>query len=188
MTTRLYPATVTVPANTAIAAPFSVAIPLEDGNLVSIRLVIPDGHAGLTGIRFMRAGTQVVPYSETVTWIISNDDKIEIAYGGDITLTGLTAVAYNTDIFDHAFYVLCRVDDKPPRPAVTVDAATASVAVLPPDTSASDLIDLGGAGGAGDGGQDGAVGDQLPPEVPADAGDGTADRPPVVVHPPVTVP
>jgi hypothetical protein len=187
VTTRLYPATVTVPANTAIAAPFTQAIPLEDGKLVSIRLVIPDGHAGLTGIRFTRAGTQIVPYSQTVSWIISNDDKIEIPYDGDMSVTGMVAVAYNTDIFSHSFYVLCRVDDPPPPPAVSVDAATASTVPAPPDADVGGLADLGGAqGDAGDGG-DGAEEDQLPPDVPPDAGDVTPGKPPVIVHHPVTV-
>lgn len=188
MVSRLYPAVVTVPAGTAIAAPFSQAMPMEDGKLVSIRLVIPDGHAGLTGIRFTRAGTQIIPYSETISWIISNDDKIEIAYDGDMSITGLVAVAYNTDIFDHTFYVLARVDDPPPRPAVSVDAATASTAPTPPDTGAADLVDLGDTGGSSGDGGGGAPDDQLPPDVPADAGDGQGDNPPVIVHHPVQVP
>jgi hypothetical protein len=187
MTTRLYPATVTVPAGTAIAAPFSQAVPLEDGKLVSIRLVIPDGHAGLTGIRFTRAGTQVIPYSQTVSWIISNDDKIEIEYDGDMSATGVVAVAYNTDIFDHAFYLLCRVDDPPPRPAVSVDAATASTVATAPDAGVADLADLGAAqGGPGDG-TDAAPDDQLPPDVPADAGPAPPPPKPILVHHPVTV-
>ena len=102
MSNRLYTTNFTVPALTAIAAPFSQAVPLDDVQLDSVRIIIPPGHIALTGLAIFWSGTQIVPYGAG-TWISGDDEIIDYPFDGEITEFGLSCVGYNTDIFPHSF-------------------------------------------------------------------------------------
>ena len=135
---RLYETTFTVAAGTALAAPQLAPVALEDASLVSVRIVIPDGHNGLTGLQVRWAGTQVIPFG-TGTWITANDEVMDIPWDGEITATGLALAGYNTDVFAHSFYLRWLVEDLAPASTVTVVSAQASGPAAVDSTGVADL-------------------------------------------------
>lgn len=104
MAQRVFTRTVTVPAGTAIATPLSVDISFNQSVVETVEIVIPDGHAGFTGIALQQAHQQVIP-EEAGTWLISNDEKIIFAIEDFIDNGNWQAVMYNTDVYDHSFYL-----------------------------------------------------------------------------------
>jgi hypothetical protein len=130
---RYYAFTVTVPANTAIASPVSQTIQVSFGTLDEIELIIPSGHAGLTGIQFQIAGAVVLPWGSVPTagqtpgqWIIGNNLDRTWQIGVEVGAT-LIAKAYNTDTtYQHVFYGRCLVSDLPDQ-----RAQVAGVPILP---------------------------------------------------------
>lgn len=98
------PFTALVVAGTTVAAPttFNPALPI--GTLERIELQIPPGHVGATGIRFTYSGQQIVPWSNTVAWVIG--DNLDLTFPVDFEIgNGLRVVAYNTGNFDHSFFL-----------------------------------------------------------------------------------
>ncbi len=126
----MYPVTFTVPAGTPVAAPVTVPVILEDAKLISLRIIIPDGHNALTGLRVTWAGTQVVPYG-TGTWIIANSEIIDYDWDDEVTANGLALAGYNTDIFDHSFQLRFTVGDLNTRPPVAISSPLAGPQAAP---------------------------------------------------------
>lgn len=122
---RLYETTFTVAAGTALAAPQLAPVALEDASLVSVRIVVPDGHNGFTGLQVRWGGTQIIPYGSG-TWIVANDEIMDVAYEDEITATGLVLAGYNTDVFPHSFYLRWLIQDLAAAPAATVVSAQAA--------------------------------------------------------------
>jgi hypothetical protein len=107
---RLYQATILTPPGTTAALPLTSNLPLEDAELVSVTILIPDGHAGLTGIRILQAGKEIVPWSND-DWLISNDEIVTVPIGNQITAVGLQIQTYNTDAFPHKHWVRALIND-----------------------------------------------------------------------------
>lgn len=133
---RIYYEVVTVPAGTLQASPFSAVIPLEDNQLVSITVVVPDGHCGLTGIRLLQSQQQVFPWANN-SYIVANDERIIYDYKDEIQASGMTAEGFNTDIFDHSFYFRFTITNLPePGAEPSAEAVTPgqAPAVYVPET------------------------------------------------------
>lgn len=128
---RLYLLSAFTPKNTAIVAPVSTPWPMEDAHLDRITVIIPDGHAGLTGIRVLWAGTQIIPFSTNV-YLTGNDRVVPIQFDDYITVTGLVIQTYNTDIFDHTFFLEAIISDLP-LPAIQPSINAQNSAILPFD-------------------------------------------------------
>lgn len=124
----LYQATVTTPAGTTPDLPQQTAFPLVDGTLTAVTILIPDGHAGLTGIRILQADQEIIPWSND-DWLVSNNEVIPISVNAPITAVGLTIETYNLDAFDHKHWVRAQVinigvgssSSNPTVPALPVD-------------------------------------------------------------------
>jgi hypothetical protein len=133
---RVYSLTVAVPAGTAIASPVTVPFPLETNLLADIEILIPSGHAGLTGIRIQRGDVIVLPWGQG-SWLIGSDYVRTFPVDENINANALTVAAYNTDIFPHSFYLRARISDAPAAPAA-----------LPPvqqaDTTLTDTVAIPG--------------------------------------------
>jgi hypothetical protein len=166
---RLYETTFTVAAGTALAAPQLVPVALEDAQLESVRIVIPDGHSGFTGLQVRWGGTQVIPFGSG-TWITANAEVMDIDWAGEITADGLVLAGYNTDVFDHSFYLRWLVSDLAPPSTATVVSAQAGGAAA---ADASGVATLTSAT---------APGDTLP-DIGAEFGD-TGQAVPDLVLPP----
>lgn len=108
--TRYVPQQLTVPAGTASSAPTTLSWNLGAVILGSLEVMIPKGHAGLTGLAVTYSGQQLLPWVNAGGWLIGNDlDRrftMQFEVGRPITLS-----AYNTDIFAHTFYLLAEVTD-----------------------------------------------------------------------------
>lgn len=101
---------VVAPQSTPKAAPLEVLTPWTQGELVGIELVIPDGHAGLTGLRLAVAHAQVIPYT-VGAWISGNDEKIEWDTAAYVQTGAWSVFVYNTDLIDHTFHLRYLVAD-----------------------------------------------------------------------------
>jgi hypothetical protein len=130
---RLYQTSVTTPPGTTPAAPQSTPFPLEDANLETVTILIPDGHAGLTGIRVMMANQEIIPWSNS-DWLVSNNEVITVTVNSQVTITGLVIETYNLDAFSHSHWVRAAITDLNTNPGTL----TASPAVIP----AADLSTL----------------------------------------------
>jgi hypothetical protein len=109
---RIYYQVVTVPAGTSPGAPVNVQVPLEDNQLKSITCIVPDGHCGLTGIQLQQSQQVIFPWSNT-QYVVANNEKIVFDYDDQIQSSGIKAVAYNDDIFDHSFYLRFTITNLP---------------------------------------------------------------------------
>jgi len=107
---RLFDISVAVPAGTPISAPVIQSWPLDEATLKRIEITIPDGHNGLTGIRILWAGQQIIPWSNN-QYLVGSGRTIPVEFNQDITISGLVIEAYNTDVYSHSFYLLATVVD-----------------------------------------------------------------------------
>ncbi len=105
---------VTTPSNTAIAAAISTNWTPGPGVLERLELVIPDGHAGLTGLQLLWGGRQVVPY-EATDFLQGNNDEISVDLGLDVSGKTLVVRTYNLDdTFGHSHYLRGYLVDRQP--------------------------------------------------------------------------
>jgi|SRR5690349_5238491 len=131
---RLYQTTIATPAGTSSDTPLVTNFALEDAELVSVTILIPDGHAGLTGIRVLQAGQEIIPWDND-DWLVSNNEVITIPMSSEITRTGLSIETYNQDIFPHTHWVRALITNLGSTAGTVVD----TVPVIP----SSILSDLG---------------------------------------------
>jgi len=118
----IYTALLTIPPNTPKYSPKEVKIPLEGDFITGITVVIPPGHAGLTGLAIFYGIWQFAPLPPG-EWFIGDNEKIdwverfEIPEGkAEIILRG-----YNEDdTYEHGFIVRLMVE---PREVVKVRQA-----------------------------------------------------------------
>lgn len=96
--------TVVAPASTAKATPLEVVTAFEAGTVVRIEIDVPDGHAGLTGIFLAVAKGRILPRT-LGSFLVANDDHLGWDLFGVPDSGAWSAFVYNTDLFDHSFYV-----------------------------------------------------------------------------------
>lgn len=116
---RIYEGDLTVPAGTPVAAPVSLAVPVDLGTLRRVTLEVPTGHAGLTGWMLLIAGTPVIPYAGN-TWLVADGYTDSWELDQDINQGQVTVKGYNTDIYAHTFYARLLIDRYTPPPAVLI--------------------------------------------------------------------
>lgn len=104
MAQRIEALPVTVPAGTGSTTPITVALPFDEGEILNIEAIIPDGCAGLVGFAFRQSSQRVIPFS-TNAWIIGNNEKISWDTEGYPTGAKWDVIAYNTDIFPHTLQI-----------------------------------------------------------------------------------
>lgn len=68
-----------------------------------LEVMIPRGHAGLTGVRIAYQGVTLLPWGEPPVYIVANDETIGVPVDLEIGAP-LSVVAYNLDVFAHTFY------------------------------------------------------------------------------------
>jgi hypothetical protein len=96
---------VTTPANTAVAAAVTTQTGITNSIVNAIDVLVPAGHAGLTGVSVRWNGVTIVPWSPTTAWVIGDDYEKEFQVGEQIG-GGLVVVTYNTDaVFAHTHYL-----------------------------------------------------------------------------------
>jgi hypothetical protein len=142
---RYYPLTAVVASATPSTTPTTFFIQLETAELVDVKIQVPAGHVGLTGIRILQSSQQIVPWGNS-SWYIADDDREVFEVNEQVNANSITVQAYNTDIYEHAFYMLFHVADLVGAAAASPGQVLASIGglpaiggVLPPAVSASQL-------------------------------------------------
>lgn len=104
---------VTCPPLTAQAAAIETLLIFPPGIVREWEIVIPDGHAGVTGLALAQAHQIVIP-ARGANWIVSNDEKINWPYRDVLNNGAWSAFAYNTDpINPHSWYLRALVAENP---------------------------------------------------------------------------
>jgi len=95
---------VLTPINTATTSPLITQVNLGDVMLHKVRIRIPPGHSGQTGIQIRLGSNTIIPWNDATKFIVGNDDRLEFDYEDEVT-TGLTIATYNVGNYPHTFYV-----------------------------------------------------------------------------------
>lgn len=161
---RYYPLEVNVAANTTLANPLTLAVPLEDNTLVDVELIIPTGHQALTGVRVLMSQQQVLPWGNN-SWIKGDNYFRVFDMNENVGVRTVSVQAYNTDVYNHTFYLKFHI-----RTYVVVSSGTPS----------GNTDTLTGTLGTGGGGINIPV---IPPEAPVPP---PPDIPPI--PPPPSIP
>jgi len=111
MAERIEAFTVTVPVNTAQASPQVTNVSFNPGNVVGIQIIIPAGHAGLTGIALRSGKSQYVPRTSG-SFVVSDDEVVKWDVEGAPGTGNWEAVAFNTDdSYSHSFFLRFLVNE-----------------------------------------------------------------------------
>lgn len=110
--TRLRTVQVNTPSDGGAGALRRLDWAVGRGVLVSLDIVIPAGHAGLTGLAIEWGGRIILPY-ERGEYIVGDDDEIQVEL--DLWIQDrITIVTYNLDVFAHSHYLRAYVQDLAP--------------------------------------------------------------------------
>lgn len=111
MAQRIEIAKVTCPAGIAQANAIEVPIVFNVGIVRAVRVVIPPGHAGLTGIALAQAHQTVIPIKGTA-WIIGDNRSPRFPLENYLDVTGWSAFVYNTDgAYQHSWNLEFELDE-----------------------------------------------------------------------------
>lgn len=105
---QYWPLQVIVPKNTPASAPYSQSWPIVQGHMRDLRVQIPPGHNGRTGLRVKYMGTQVMPWVAGL-WLVGSGDVFTIPWADEVMATGWAVEAYNVDTTSHNFYLYAAV-------------------------------------------------------------------------------
>lgn len=101
---------VTAFAQTSADTPGVVNLGWPGGIVRRITVVIPDGHAGLTGIALGYGGAPVVPYTQPA-YISGNDEIYHLEWLDRVPGVPWQAFVCNNDIQTHTFEVRFELDE-----------------------------------------------------------------------------
>lgn len=79
--------------------------------LVELRVVIPNGHAGLTGLQILYSGTVILPWSSPSGFLVGNSSDWVFDTGGLELDVPLVASMYNDDALTHGWDITVKVRD-----------------------------------------------------------------------------
>lgn len=99
-----------VPAGTTAASPASVAVDLSTTVLREVQLLIPPGHAGVTGLAIEYSGARLLPWDQPNSWIIGDDLNLTFELVFPVS-TPLRVKGFNLGVYDHTFHLRIKRDD-----------------------------------------------------------------------------
>lgn len=106
--TRYLVVQVSAPANTPQATPVTATFDLGNVELERLWIIIPAGHAGLTGIAVEYETTRIIPFGQQNDFIISDDEDISFDINAEVGHP-LTIVMFNKDIFVHEWHLRAKI-------------------------------------------------------------------------------
>lgn len=112
MAERIEIVNVTIPANTPIATPVTVALPIPDGVMTRIVQRWPPGPAGLVGLKVAHSGQVIIP-STGNAFLVTDDEVVDWDIEGYPTGNKWSVVGYNTDVNNHTIQFRCHLNEIP---------------------------------------------------------------------------
>jgi len=103
----IYVTTITIPANTPKPAPKEFTFEIKGEMLSEVQVVIPPGHAALTGIAVLYGLEQLFPLPSG-SWLSGDNERISFPERWEIPFARapLRILGYNEDdTFDHGFII-----------------------------------------------------------------------------------
>jgi hypothetical protein len=131
---QYWPLSPSCPANTPQSAARTVNWAIADGTMHAIRVMIPVGHKGTTGIRILYCGQQIMPWSNSF-YLQGAGDTFDFAWGEEIMATNLQVQMYNTDRAAHNWWLYADIEPSLGTPPAAV-AGTPGLSLPAPDTLA----------------------------------------------------
>jgi hypothetical protein len=100
------------------------------GNILLYRLSIrvPAGHAGLTGVVVLYNGVAIFPVGQPPSFLVTTNETLGQDFNEEEVAAPLTIETFNTDVFDHSFYLRADVSVLLPTPGDTTVAALVPIA------------------------------------------------------------
>jgi hypothetical protein len=135
MPTRQEAAVVTCAVSVVPTNPTIVPLGFDGGILRVIRIVIPDGHAGLTGIALGYGGNPTIPFS-LQAYYSGNDREVIIAYTDNVPGVSWSAFLCNGDLQVHSWEVDMDFDEINVTNASTLVGPVTSDAIIAAGTTA----------------------------------------------------
>lgn len=133
MPERVEISTVTCAAMTTQASPVEWDMSFAPGIVRLIEIIIPRGHAGLTGLAIATAHSIVIPNSGA-SWIIGDSEKISWPVANYGNAGSWSAFMYNTDVRPHLWQIRFHIDEidtsRRPVHAAPLDADTIHAAAV----------------------------------------------------------
>lgn len=110
MAQRVESRVVTCSSGTTEADAVEVDVSFQAGTVLQVELLIPDGHAGQTGIAIAQAHQIIIPATGT-DWIVGNDNRIVWTVADFLNTGEWSAFVYNNGDFDHSWYVTFLINE-----------------------------------------------------------------------------
>lgn len=99
-------------AATTEADAIETDLSFQAGTVRQVDILIPDGHAGQTGIAIAQAHQVIIPATGP-NWIIGNDDRIKWDIADYLDTGEWSAFVYNNGDYPHSWYLRFLVDELP---------------------------------------------------------------------------
>jgi len=109
---EVYSFQVTIPAGTAITAPFRQSLTIPVRKIDTLEIVVPPGPSGLMGFAITMGGINVMPI-QSGQYIVTDDQKITWPIDNLPTSGAWQLSGYNTDVWPHSVYIWFLVDQVP---------------------------------------------------------------------------
>lgn len=107
---------VTCTNGTAQATPQVNTWTLPNCLLGRLSVRVPEGHAGLTGVVVLYNGVALFPFGQPVTYLVTTGETLGQDFSDEEIGAPLTVQTFNTDVFDHSFYLRADIDINIPAP------------------------------------------------------------------------
>jgi hypothetical protein len=114
--TRIQSYQITVPAGTLSTAPQSTHIQFSPGTVTDVDIKVPPGPSGNLAINVNSGGNNYIPVNDA-SFLFPDNDYLSYALSNAPNSGNWTVVAYNTDVWDHTFYVTFHVEDNLSAPS-----------------------------------------------------------------------
>ena len=156
MARRTFTTRITTPASTTEASPLETAFALPQGTLVTVEVVIPAGHAGLTGIAIDYSGEHIFPWGRG-TFLSGDDEVVSMESGHELGGSAITIRTFNADdTFAHDHLIRFVVTDPAGEPRARVAALALAPTELDIPDADAELVTVPVVGDAGATAEEGA--------------------------------
>lgn len=128
--------TVTIPANTPIAAPVLTSVGFPQFTVTEIDVLVPPGPNGRMGFQIAVSGTQVIPWNAG-EWIVTNNERLSFPVDGYPDSGAWQLRGYNTGVYPHTLQVRFALEPVAAVPSATLPVVTtAQLSNVPDQTDA----------------------------------------------------